>query len=147
MDRATKLAAFVAAQDQAYPRAVQELAAGRKESHWIWFIFPQLAGLGTSAMSQRFGISSAAEAQSYLDHPVLGQRLRECTRLMLSHAGTKIDSIMGFPDDLKFRSCMTLFAAGAPDEQLFKEALRVFFKGERDQRTIALLSNRPSPRR
>jgi len=141
MDRATKLAAFVTAQDQAYPRAVQELAAGRKESHWIWFIFPQLAGLGTSAMSQRFGISSAAEAQSYLDHPVLGQRLLECTRLMLSHVGTKIDSIMGFPDDLKFRSCLTLFAAVAPEEPLFEAALQAFFEGERDPRTMALLQN------
>jgi Uncharacterized conserved protein len=147
MNTAARLTAFVEAQEPVYSQVLLELTAGRKETHWIWFIFPQMAGLGSSAMSNRFGINSAAEARSYLVHPVLGQRLRECTRLMLSHAGTKIDSIMGYPDDLKFRSCMTLFAAAAPNEPLFEEALEVFFKGERDQRTIALLSNRPSPRR
>ena len=143
MDTATKLVAFVAAQQPVYQRVLEELTAGRKQSHWIWFIFPQLAGLGSSAMSQRFGIGSAAEARSYLNHPVLGPRLRECTRLVLAHATVDLSSILAYPDDLKFCSCMTLFAAVAHEETLFAEALDAFCGGQRDPRTMAMLPGTP----
>jgi uncharacterized protein (DUF1810 family) len=136
-----KLAEFVTAQDAVYDQVRRELAAGRKQSHWMWFIFPQMAGLGMSAMSQKFGISSLAEARCYLAHSVLGPRLRECTKLMLAVPDRDIGSILGFPDDLKFRSSMTLFAAAAPDEALFDQALQKFFEGERDPATMRLLED------
>jgi uncharacterized protein (DUF1810 family) len=139
METAAKLAAFVTAQDAVYEQIRRELSSGRKETHWMWFIFPQMVGLGTSAMSQKFGIASAAEARSYLDHPVLGPRLRECTRLMLAVPGREISTILGYPDDRKFRSSMTLFAAVAPEDSIFDEALQKFFGGERDETTLALL--------
>ncbi len=136
---AARLASFAAAQESVYDQVLRELAAGRKDSHWMWFIFPQLAGLGSSPLAQKFALHSAAEARDYLAHPVLGPRLRECTRLMLSHADADVDSILGHPDDLKFRSCLTLFAAAAPDEPLFRKALDRFYRGEHDPRTLALL--------
>ena len=139
MPTATKLAEFVADQDAVYDRVLRELAAGRKETHWMWFIFPQLAGLGSSRLSQKFGIASRAEALSYLEHDELGRRLRECTRLTLAIPGRDISSIFAYPDDLKFRSCMTLFAAIAPEESLFEQALQKFFDGERDPMTLDLL--------
>jgi uncharacterized protein (DUF1810 family) len=143
-----KLAEFVAAQDAVYDEVRRELAAGRKESHWIWFIFPQRAGLGFSPMSQKFGIVSIAEARSYLEHNVLGLRLRECTQLLLGLAGRDIASILGHPDDLKFRSSMTLFAVAAPEEPLFQAALEKFFRGERDPLTLKLLrQNEAGPKR
>jgi uncharacterized protein (DUF1810 family) len=136
---AAKLADFVEAQHAVYDDVVRELRAGRKETHWMWFIFPQVAGLGASAMSRKYGIASKGEARSYLEHEVLGPRLRECTRLVLSAPGQEIGTILGYPDDLKFRSSMTLFAAAAPEESLFKEALERFYGGERDQRTLEML--------
>ena len=139
MTPATRLTDFVAAQDAVYDEVLRELRAGHKQTHWIWFIFPQLAGLGSSRMSQKFGVASAAEARSYLEHSILGLRLRECTRLMLAVPHGNISSILSYPDDLKFRSSMTLFAAAAPDEPLFNEALRKFFGGQRDPTTIRLL--------
>jgi uncharacterized protein (DUF1810 family) len=139
MDTASKLVEFVAAQDAVYDDVRRELAAGRKETHWIWFIFPQLLGLGRSPMSQKFGLASLKEAQSYLRHVILGPRLRECTQLMLAAPNRSIGSILGYPDDLKFRSSMTLFAAAAPEDLLFDAALDRFFEGERDERTISLL--------
>lgn len=139
MTTETKLAEFVAAQDPVYDEVLRELAAGRKETHWIWFIFPQIAGLGYSSISRKFGLASQAEARSYLEHPVLGPRLRECTRLMLASPVRSIASILGPPDDLKFRSSMTLFAAAAPEEPIFQEALERFFDGKRDPLTIARL--------
>src|ERR1017187_9117886 len=99
-----KLAEFVAAQDAVYDQVLRELAAGRKETHWIWFIFPQMAGLGFSPKAKKFGLSSKADAQQYLKHKVLGARLRECTQIMLGLPDQHIDSILGYPDDLKFRS-------------------------------------------
>ena len=114
----SKLAEFVSAQDAVYDEVRRELAAGRKETHWIWFIFPQMAGLGRSSISAKFGIASKAEARSYLKHRVLGPRLRECTQLLLALPDKSIGSILGSPDDLKFRSSMTLFAASAPDEPI-----------------------------
>ncbi len=105
----------------------------------MWFIFPQMAGLGRSAMSRKFGIASKAEARSYLEHGVLGPRLRECTELMIALPGRDVGAILGFPDDMKFRSCMTLFAAAAPEEAIFAAALEKFFGGEPDGLTLGLL--------
>ena len=134
-----RLADFVAAQDAVYDQVRRELAAGRKETHWMWFIFPQIAGLGSSPMARRFGILSKAEAQSYLEDAVLGPRLRECTGLLLATSGRDIGSILGYPDDLKFRSSMTLFATAAPGETIFQTALEKFFGGEPDPVTVRLL--------
>lgn len=128
------------AQDHVYDQVLLGLRAHKKRTHWIWFIFPQMAGLGRSSMAREFGIDSQAGARSYLDHAVLGTRLRECTGLMLIVPHDDIGSIMGYPDDRKFRSCLTLFAAVAPPrERLFKEALNKFLRGERDSLTIKLL--------
>ena len=106
---------FVDAQAAIYARVLAELQSGRKTSHWMWFIFPQIEGLGSSPMANKFAIASRAEAQAYLDHPLLGVRLRECTRLVTAIEGRSIDEILGYPDDLKFRSSMTLFAAVAAE--------------------------------
>lgn len=129
---------FVEAQEPVYRRVCAELAAGAKASHWIWFVFPQLKGLGRSATSEYFGIASSDEARAYLQHPVLGPRLRQCTRLVLQVEGRTLSQIFGSPDDLKFRSSMTLFAAAAPDEPLFRRALEKYCEGD-DPKTIALL--------
>ena len=137
MDHSAKLSQFVAAQNAVYDQVLRELSSGRKQTHWMWFIFPQMAGLGSSAMSREFGIGSLAEARSYLQHEILGSRLRECTQLTLAIPGRDIGAIVGHPDDLKFRSCMTLFAAAAPAEPLFQEALQKYFAGERDPATIS----------
>jgi uncharacterized protein (DUF1810 family) len=139
METAAKLTEFVAAQEPVYEQVVRELTAGRKQSHWMWFIFPQLTGLGFSAMARKFGIDSLDEARSYLNHPVLGPRLRECAQLMLAVRHNDVSAVLGYPDDLKFRSCMTLFAAAAPEEAMFDEALKKYFGGERDRRTLDLL--------
>jgi uncharacterized protein (DUF1810 family) len=133
------LGRFVAAQERVWPEVVAELAAGRKRTHWMWFVFPQAAGLGSSAMAQRYAIGSLDEARAYLAHAVLGARLREATRLMLRHAGKPGEAVLGPIDALKFRSSMTLFAEAAPDEALFGEALGAFAGGEPDLRTLALL--------
>jgi uncharacterized protein (DUF1810 family) len=138
MTTATKLAEFVAAQNRVYDQVLCEIKAGRKETHWMWFIFPQITGLGSSGMSQGFGISSKAEAKSYLDHHILGPRLRECTEFMLASPRRDISAILGYPDDLKFRSSMTLFAAAAPEESIFEDAPKKFFHGEHDPLTIRL---------
>jgi uncharacterized protein (DUF1810 family) len=130
---------FVAAQADVYDRVRSELQDGRKASHWMWFVFPQLRGLGHSAMATRYGIASLDEARAYLRHPVLGPRLRECTRLLLRVEGRSIPQILGSPDDLKFRSCMTLFQRAEPDEALFADALRKYFDGAPDARTLELL--------
>lgn len=144
MTTEAKLAEFVAAQDPVYDEVRRELSAGLKETHWIWFIFPQAAGLGHSSMSRKFGIASKAEARRYLKHGVLGPRLRECTRLLLALPARSIRSILGSPDDLKFRSSMTLFAAAAPEEPLFAAALEKFFGGEPDALTLGLLQRSES---
>ncbi len=119
-----------------------ELAAGRKRSHWMWFVFPQIRGLGHSPTAQRYAIDGLAEAEAYLQHAVLGARLRECTRLVCTAPGSTIEEIFGYPDNLKFRSCMTLFAAAAgarPEDQLFRTALDKYFAGREDPRTLELL--------
>jgi uncharacterized protein (DUF1810 family) len=130
---------FVAAQNRVYDDVCRELAAGEKQTHWMWFVFPQLAGLGSSGMAQKFAIHSLDEAQRYLAHPLLGQRLRECTQLVLAVPDRSVDQIFGYPDNLKFHSSMTLFAAAAPEEPLFAAALERFFGGQPDQQTIKLL--------
>jgi uncharacterized protein (DUF1810 family) len=132
---------FVDAQRGAYDDAVAELRRGRKTSHWIWFVFPQLSGLGRSAMSQRYAIASLAEARAYLAHPVLGPRLRECARLLVAASGTA-DDILGPIDAMKVRSCMTLFLRADPAASLFDDVLARFYGGLPDAATDALLEGR-----
>jgi uncharacterized protein (DUF1810 family) len=133
------LARFVAAQEAVYEKVRAELATGRKRSHWMWFVFPQLEGLGASAMAQRYAIHSLAEALAYLDHPLLGARLKLCVGLVNKIEGRSAHEIFGSPDDLKFHSSMTLFAAAAPQEPLFGEALHKYFADRRDPLTLAKL--------
>ncbi|MGA7539027.1 MAG: DUF1810 domain-containing protein [Steroidobacteraceae bacterium] len=132
---------FVQAQEPVIERVLAELRAGRKASHWMWFVFPQLEGLGHSEMAQRFAIASRAEAEAYLAHPVLGPRLRECTRLVNEVGGHGIEEIFGYPDSLKFRSSMTLFAQVSPEDRLFADALRRYFAGEYDPLTLERLGD------
>jgi uncharacterized protein (DUF1810 family) len=133
------LGRFVEAQAASWPAALAELKSGRKQSHWMWFIFPQLAGLGSSPMAVRYAIGSAEEARAYLADPLLGARLREGVAAMLAHKGRSAEAILGGIDALKFRSCLTLFEAVADDPALFAEALDAFYAGEQDARTLALL--------
>ncbi len=130
---------FVQAQDPVYRDVQGELGRGRKQTHWMWFIFPQVAGLGFSAMSQRYAIGSRAEAKAYLAHPILGKRLIDCTRRVLAVEGRTINAILGAPDDAKFRSSMTLFGA-VSDEPIFDQAIARYFAGERDRATLEILS-------
>jgi uncharacterized protein (DUF1810 family) len=136
-----ELERFVTAQEPVIDRVRAELRAGRKQSHWMWFVFPQIAGLGRTAMAQLFAIGSLDEARAYLAHPVLGPRLRECTRLVLDVGNGSLDEIFGTPDDLKFRSCMTLFACAAEDNQLFLDALDAHCDGLFDPLTTAKLNS------
>jgi uncharacterized protein (DUF1810 family) len=132
---------FVDAQDGVFEQARTQLQNGRKTSHWMWFIFPQIAGLGRSHTASLFAISSRAEAQAYLDHPVLGPRLTECTRLVNRLTGRSLEQIFGYPDNLKFSSSMTLFAQVAGNSPVFVEALQKYCGGEPDQLTLRLLSS------
>jgi uncharacterized protein (DUF1810 family) len=129
---------FLDAQDPVIDAVRAELRAGRKRSHWMWFVFPQLAGLGFSSTAQFYGIASLDEARAYLAHPVLGPRLRECCALMLGVPAKSAHDILGSPDDLKFRSCLSLFSLAAPQEGVFRDALERFYGGEADERTVAL---------
>jgi uncharacterized protein (DUF1810 family) len=131
---------FVRAQERVYADVVAELTAGCKKTHWMWFVFPQLKGLGHSATALKYGIGSRAEAVAFLDHALLGSRLVECTGIVGRHAPRRIDTIFPYPDTLKFRSSMTLFAAVRPEEQLFGQMIDAFFDGERDAATLALLA-------
>jgi uncharacterized protein (DUF1810 family) len=132
---------FVQAQDAegTYRRAVMELRQGRKASHWMWFVFPQVAGLGLSAMSQRFAIDSLAEAQAYLRHPVLGARLRECAGILTAHTDHSAEQIFGALDARKLQSSMTLFAQAAPEEAVFAQVLDRYFDGMADPATVQRL--------
>ena len=130
---------FVDAQDQVYPAVLEELRAGAKRSHWMWFVFPQLAGLGSSATAAHYALASLDEARAYLAHPLLGERLLTCTGLVNAAQGRSAHAIFGTPDDLKFRSSMTLFCRAAPDEPAFSTALRRYFAGLPDPRTLELL--------
>lgn len=141
MTDAYNLHRFLDAQERVYDTVLNELRAGRKSSHWIWFIFPQIAGLGYSVMTKQFAIASLDEAKAYLQHPVLGQRLRECTQLVLNVNGRSVEEIFGYPDNLKFRSCMTLFLTAATNNALFKNALLKYFDGQPDQKTLDILAH------
>jgi uncharacterized protein (DUF1810 family) len=134
-----ELQRFVDAQEPVFDRVVAELRAGRKRSHWMWFVFPQFAGLGHSDTARHFAITDLDEARRYLAHSLLGPRLVQCTELVNAHAGLTAHAIFGSPDDLKFRSSMTLFRAASGEPQLFQEALDRFFGGEPDERTLDLL--------
>jgi uncharacterized protein (DUF1810 family) len=130
---------FVEAQDRVYERVLDELRAGEKRSHWMWFVFPQITGLGQSEMARRYAIGSIAEAEEYLAHLVLGPRLRECVAVLNTTEGRTISQIMGYPDDMKLRSCLTLFARATADNQVFLDALDKFYDGEMDRETLKRL--------
>jgi uncharacterized protein (DUF1810 family) len=127
---------FLDAQAPVYAAVCDELRVGRKRSHWMWYIFPQLQGLGASPMAQRYAIASLDEAKAYLAHPVLGARLRECASLVAGIEGRSVGDIFGYPDDMKFRSSMTLFSRAAPDEAVFADCLEKYFDGEPDRLTL-----------
>lgn len=131
---------FVDAQNPEFESVCAQLRNGRKTGCWMWFIFPQFRGLGSSHTSRRFAISSQAEAKAYMLHPILGPRLRECAVLVKAIRGSSVREIFGSPDDLKFRSCMTLFSQATPDNQVFLDALKKYFQGEFDPLTLKLLS-------
>ena len=139
MSTPSSLERFVEAQEPVIERVLTELRAGLKASHWMWFVFPQIQGLGHSPMAQRFALSSLAEAKAYLQHPVLGPRLRECTQLVNAVSGRSIEAIFGHPDYLKCRSCMTLLVHADGDEQVCSDALRKYFAGREDEATVARL--------
>ena len=130
------LSRFFTAQAPVIEQVRDELRAGEKRSHWMWFVFPQIAGLGRSATAQHYAIASLEEARAYLTHDILGARLKECTALVVAVEGRSIEEIFGTPDDLKFHSSMTLFARAAPREKIFQEALQKYFGGAEDQATL-----------
>ncbi len=136
---------FVNAQAGVYEQALEEVRRGRKTSHWMWFIFPQLYGLGMSAMSQRYALRSLDEARAYLAHPLLGERLRACCEAALQVEGRSAHAIFGSPDDLKFHACATLFALAAPEELVFRRVLEKYFGGKLHSPTLKLLGLEPEP--
>ena len=138
MAASTDLERFRQAQDRVYGRVLEELRAGRKRSHWIWFVFPQINGLGRSLMAQKYALTSVDEARTYLEDPILGRRLRECTEIVLGLDGRSLSAIFGYPDDLKFRSCMTLFDLVAPDD-VFRSALEKYCDGDPDPLTLDIV--------
>ena len=138
-ERHPDLARFLRAQEHVIDAVRAELRAGRKRTHWMWFVFPQVRGLGSSEEAQYYGIKDLAEARAYLEHPVLGPRLRECTQLVLAIEGRSLDQIFGWPDNLKFRSCMTLFAKAGDDNTIFLAALKKYCGGELDPLTLDLI--------
>jgi uncharacterized protein (DUF1810 family) len=137
---------FVVAQSGIYQDALRELRAGEKRSHWMWFVFPQASGLGSSSMTQKYAIASRAEAAAYLGHAVLGRRLEECAAALLAVKGRSAEQIMGYPDNLKLKSSMTLFAEVSSDNSLFSSVLLKYFQGGKDARTLELLAkDQPRP--
>lgn len=137
---------FVQAQAGSYQRALSELRAGRKRSHWMWYIFPQFDGLGVSSTTRRYAIKSIAEAEAFLRHPVLGPRLRECCEAVVGVDGRSASDIFGFPDDMKLRSCATLFARVSGSGSVFEQLLGKYFEGVPDERTLHLLRAAPGTR-
>ncbi|MGD0762257.1 MAG: DUF1810 domain-containing protein [Roseiarcus sp.] len=131
-----RLARYIDAQERIFDQACAELRAGAKRGHWMWFVFPQIEGLGASETARRFAISCRAEAEAYLRHPVLGPRLRECAELVIGVNGRSAREIFGHPDDLKFHSSITLFASVAEDGAVFEDALQKYFAGRRDRLTM-----------
>lgn len=137
-DQSFDLNRFLQAQENVYGTALSELKNGRKLSHWMWFVFPQIDGLGSSSTAKRYAIKSTAEARAYLNHPLLGARLTECTKTLLTIKGLSASDIFGYPDDLKFCSSMTLFESVASKNSLFSEAIDQYFGGQRDAKTLAI---------
>jgi uncharacterized protein (DUF1810 family) len=136
------LGRFVRAQKGVYEQAIAEIRGGEKRTHWMWFVFPQLAGLGSSTTSKLYAIRSLAEARAYLEHPVLGPRLIECAEIALGVEGRSAAQIFGSPDDMKLKSCATLFASILPPDSVFDRLLGKYYRGERDPRTLELLARR-----
>jgi uncharacterized protein (DUF1810 family) len=136
-----RLERFLEAQAPIYAQALAELQAGAKQSHWMWFVFPQIMGLGQSATARAYAIQSLAEARAYLAHPVLGTRLRECCKTVMNVRGKNAKEIFGSPDDMKFQSCLTLFAEAAPDDVLFYNLLEKYFDGDADEATLEFLTH------
>ena len=134
---------FIAAQENDYERALAEVEAGRKRTHWMWYVFPQIDGLGFSSISRRFAIKGIEEATAYLDHPILGPRLVECAEAVVAVKGRSATEIFGSPDDLKLKSCATLFAHVSPPGSVFDRLLAKYYSGERDARTLELLARVP----
>ncbi len=130
---------FVKAQAYDYDTALREIRGGRKRSHWMWYIFPQLQGLGFSSTAQYYGIRDLEEAKDYMEHPVLGARLVEISEALLALETSDPSAVMGYPDDLKLRSCMTLFELAAPEQPVFARVLEKYYSGRRDRRTLELL--------
>jgi uncharacterized protein (DUF1810 family) len=131
---------FICAQEPVIAQVVNELRAGQKASHWMWFVFPQIRGLGSSSLAQRYAIASREEAKAYHQHPVLGARLQQCTQLVLNIEDRRAEQVFGYPDDMKFRSCMTLFAQAAPQQSMYRAALQKYFAGEPDPRSLEILA-------
>lgn len=134
---------FVQAQEGDYEQALREIRSGRKQSHWMWYIFPQYDGLGVSSTAKHYAIKSLQEAQAYLDHPLLGPRLVECAEAVLGVQGRTATEIFGFPDDMKLKSCATLFAQVSPAGSVFEQLLARYYRGERDEKTLQLLGSGP----
>ena len=139
LDDPFDLSRFLKAQEPVYEHVLSELRRGQKRTHWMWFIFPQIDGLGFSATTKYYAIKSLEEARHYLAHPVLGVRLRECTETVLVVEGRSVSEIFGYPDDLKLKSSMTLFACVPNSPSVFDQVLDKYFRGERDAKTLALL--------
>ena len=135
------LSRFIEAQETTYKGAMLELARGRKESHWIWYVFPQIEGLGKSDTAKLYSIKSLEEGRAYLEHPVLGQRLIEACEILLSLKNTSIDEVMGFPDDLKLLSSMTLFETISKPKSIFTKIIEVYFDGERDKNSLEIIQS------
>jgi uncharacterized protein (DUF1810 family) len=133
---------FTSAQEGVYAQALAEIRCGEKQTHWMWFIFPQIQGLGSSSTSRHYAITSLREARDYLEHPILGPRLRECSEAVLAVEGRSVSEIFGYPDDLKLKSSMTLFASAAQPGSVFERVLEKYFGAARDDRTLELLANR-----
>lgn len=146
MSESYDLSRFVEAQTGVYEQALSEIRSGRKQSHWIWYIFPQLEGLGFSSTSRRYAIKSLAEARAYLNHPILGPRLLACSEAAASVEGRSAHAVFGSPDDMKLRSCATLFAQVAPAGSVFDRVLDKYFNGQRDDKTLQLLGITPEVR-
>ena len=136
---------FLEAQETSYDRAMLELAKGKKDSHWIWYIFPQIAGLGNSETTKLYSIKSLEEGRAYLKHPILGQRLVEACEILLNLKDVSINEVMGFPDDLKLLSSMTLFELVGNHNSIFSEIINLYFEGERDNKTIEIIAKKRHP--
>ena len=130
---------FVVAQENVYQTVISELNTGNKQSHWMWFIFPQIDGLGKSTSARYYSIKNIDEASAYLNHPIVGKRLLECSAILLTINDKSADDILGFPDYVKLQSCMTLFSIAFPQEKIFKEVLRKYYKDQMDEKTIKII--------